>query len=60
MKIFGTAGVRLKFPEELEPRARPKVILDRSFGNHYALILGDHTEELSGVARLLGLSVEAY
>ena len=40
--------------------SKPRVILDRSFGNHYALVLGDHTEEISGIARLLGLNLETY
>jgi L-fucose isomerase-like protein len=33
-------------------------IIKESIGNHYALVLGDHVEELTTTARLLGMSVE--
>jgi L-fucose isomerase-like protein len=40
--------------------SQPKMILERSIGNHYALILGDHLQELSILASLLGLNLEIY
>jgi L-fucose isomerase-like protein len=36
------------------------MILEKSIGNHYALILGDYLQELSILASLLGLNLEVY
>lgn len=33
-------------------------IISKPMGNHYALILGNHVDELSLVAKILGLEVE--
>jgi|GEM_PF-331489 L-fucose isomerase-like protein len=35
-------------------------ILKKSIGNHYALILGDWTEEISNAAEILGLNIEGF
>jgi len=41
----------------LRLRNAGKIIL-KPMGNHYALILGNHVEELSLAAKVLGLEVE--
>jgi len=37
---------------------RSEKLVRESIGNHYALVLGDHVEEIAATARLLGMSVE--
>jgi L-fucose isomerase-like protein len=36
----------------------PRVLIERSMGNHYVFVEGDHLEELMGLLNLLGVNVE--
>lgn len=53
---FSDKHCRTQVIVELESNGM--ILLDKSIGNHYAMVIGDHTLELKVLAKALGLNVE--
>lgn len=42
----------------VEVSFNPRVLIEKSLGNHYVFVEGDHVEELTGLLGLMGINVE--